>query len=134
MNIEQAIRDRWVSQEPLTGLVPLARFWTGVAAPGAELPFCVLEVVRVEPRLATTSGRSIQHVLLRYTVNAAEQAVAAEVAREIERRFERATMALDEGNVLDMRREREEQRVAADGVWSVAIDFVAITEHFPQGD
>jgi hypothetical protein len=134
MNIEQAIREHWASFEPLTAVVPLSRFWTGVAPPGAELPFVVLDVVRIEPKLATTSARLIQHASLRFSVNASEHATANDIARQIERRFERVGLTLTEGRVLDMRRERIEQRVGADGVWTVVLDYLAITEHFPQGD
>jgi hypothetical protein len=134
MNLEQAIRAHWASFEPLTALAPVSRFWTGVAPPGAELPFVVLDVVRVEAKLTTTSGRLVQHAVVRFSVHAAEHAVAGEIARQIERRFERASLTLDEGRVLDMRREQMEQRVGADGVWTVALDYLAICEHFPQGD
>lgn len=134
MNIEQAIRGHWVGHEPLTVRVPVARFWTGSAPPEAELPFVVLDVVRVEPRVATSSGRAIEHVLVRFAIHAGEHATAAEIAREIARRFERASLALDEGTVLDMRRERLEARRGDDGVWTVAVDYLAVTEHFPQGD
>lgn len=134
MNIEQAIRGHWVGYEALTVRVPVARLWTGVAPPEAESPFVVLDVVRVEPRTATSSGRAIEHVQLRFAIHSGEHATAAEIAREIARRFERASLALDEGSVLDMRRERQEQRRGDDGVWTVAVDYLAITEHFPQGD
>jgi hypothetical protein len=134
MNLEQAIRGHWALFEPLTGLVPMSRFWTGVAPPGAELPFVVLEVVRVEAKLTTTSGRLVQHAVLRFSVYAAEHAAANDIAWQIERHFERAGFALAAGSVLDMRRERMEQRVGADGVWTVALDYLAITEHFPEGD
>ena len=132
MNLEQAIRDRWASFDTLTTLVPLARFWTGAAPPSSETPFVVLDVARIEPRTATSSGRLIQHVSLRLSVVAASHGVAQAVAREIENRFERAVFALDEGEVIDMRRERLEQKLADDGVWTIVSDYLAVTEHFPQ--
>ncbi len=134
MNLEQAIRQRWASYEPLLTRAPLARLWTGFAPPSAELPFVVLDVTRIEPRQATSSGRVIEHVSLRWSIVADELDLATQIAREIERRFERASFALDEGSVLDVRRERVEQRRGDDGVWTMTLDYLAITEHLPQGD
>ncbi len=134
MNLEQAIRGRWASHEPLSMRVPLSRFWTGTAPPGSDTPFAVLDVTRIEPRVATSSGRSIQHASLKISIVDGNLDEAQTIAREVEIRFERATIALDEGTVLDMRRERVEQHLSDDGVWTVALDYLAITEHFPQGD
>lgn len=134
MNLEQAIRDRWATFEPLSTRVPLSRFWTATAPPGAELPLAVLDVVRVEPRVSTSSSRLIEHATLRISLLAEDLDTALQIARDVESRFERASFALDEGAVLDVRRERVEQRRSDDGVWTVALDYVAVTDHFPQGD
>jgi hypothetical protein len=144
MNIEQTLRQRWASHEPLTTLVPLARLWTGDAPPSAELPFVVLDVMRITPHLTTSNGRLIEHATVRFTVFGGELDVAAQVGRAIEQRFERTSFALDEGTadegtadegvVHDMRRQQCEQRRGDDGVWTMTFDYLAITDHFPQGD
>jgi hypothetical protein len=84
--------------------------------------------------LATSSVRLIQHASLRISVYAETLDAALPIVRDIERRFERSSFALDEGAVLDMRRERLEQRRSDDGVWTVALDYLAVTEHFPLAD
>ena len=134
MNLEQTIRQRWASYEPLTTLVPLARMWTGGSSPSAELPFVVLDVTRIGSHLTTSSGRLIQHAALRFSVYSSELEAAAQIIHEIERRFERAAFAIDEGSVLDMRRQQFEQRRGDDGVWTITLDYLAITDHFSQGD
>jgi hypothetical protein len=139
MNIEQNLRQRWASHEPLTTLVPLARLWTGGAPPSAELPFVVLDVTRITPHLSTSSGRLIEHVAIRFAVVSGELDSAAQIARAIEQRFERTSFALDEGTagegvVHDMRRQQFEQRRGEDGVWTMTFDYLAITDHLPQGD
>jgi hypothetical protein len=139
MNLEQTIRQRWASYEPLTTLAPLARLWTGGAPPSAELPFVVLDITRITPHLTTSSGRLIEHAAIRFTVVSGEHDVAKRVARAIEQRFERTSFALDEGAadegiVHDMRRQECAQRRGDDGVWTMTLDYLAITDHFPQGD
>jgi hypothetical protein len=134
MNLEQAIRDRWLSAPDLTSVAPRSRLWTGEAPPDVEMPFVVLTRGHTDSRTRTSSGRSIAVADIRFAIVASDLQTAYGVQREIERQFDGVEFAVDDGRVIDMRCSRSEPTRSADGVWRIDADYRATIDYLPQGD
>jgi hypothetical protein len=134
MNLEQAIRERWLAAPALTTLAPLSRLWTGEAPPDVEMPFVVLTRGHTDARTRTSSGRLIAVADLRLAIVAGDLQAAQTIQREIERQFDGVEFAFDEGRVIDMRCSRSEPTRSRDGVWRIDADYRATIDYIPQGD
>lgn len=134
MNLEQAIRDRWLGGATLAALVPRDRLWTGATPPAVDLPYVVLSRGHTDAKTRTSAGRQIAVAGLRFAIVAPDLFTAQIVQREIERLFDGVDFALDEGRVLDMRCARHEPTRSLDGVWRIDADYRATFEYLPQGD
>lgn len=130
MSIERAIQHRWSRWEPLTRLVPVERFVTGLMPPRdgkgqrIELPYVTLhrssagaEVIR------TSSGTRLVREELEIRVYGKALDATKRIAKTIERSFERADFDWPEGQIQDMRLMKTDEEPAADAAWKLTLHY-----------
>ncbi|MGE3406808.1 MAG: DUF3168 domain-containing protein [Pirellulales bacterium] len=131
--LERALHSLWSSDFSLTSLVPSSRLFTGAAADGAGLPYVVLTRLGSKPSSRTSSGRTIDETAVRFTIWCGRLDAAKQLAAEIARRFDRLSFQLYDIHVLNFHRTHDTAAREADGIWQLAIDFVALSEGEGEG-
>jgi len=126
MGLERAIHERWATDYLLCALLPVAQLTTGTARGETNLPYVVLTRAEDRVLVRTSSGTSIDRVVLRFTVWAASLDQAQEIAQAVARRSDRADFALPDDGVLNMQRAAATQSQADDGSWRLEVDYAVI--------
>jgi hypothetical protein len=110
----------------LTALVPSDRFVTGKALGGLVTPYATLARVS-QSGLTRTSSRTIRDVRVRFDVIAIDLDTLRQTADAAKARFDRQAFS-GGATVLRMRLEDESQEHSDDGVWRLALVYLATVE------
>jgi hypothetical protein len=132
VSLEQAIRERWAASDALVRLVPLASLMTGAAHGDPAMPYVVLTNRGQTSQARTTSGTTLGKAEVRLAVYATDLDEAKRIAVEMRKALDRASLSWQGAAALDVQWKGQDEQLAADGTWQVAVDLVALVE-IPSG-
>jgi len=125
MTIEQAIRNRWTTYQPLTDTVPSSRVWVDENDGPEDLPFVVLTLESETPRAFSSGDRSYSAVV-RFNVYDDDFERGEALVEVIRHRFDRSEMPAGNRTILQTRYTNKTRQRDKDGVWRWLLDYTLL--------
>ncbi len=123
MNLAEVLHQRWAADEPLNGLLPAQRVFTGMSVTPA-MPLAVISRARARPAVQFADGGGLDTVGVRIDVYDPSYDASQAVLDAVKRAFDRTGFDLaGSGKVLYMRRTSDHARQEPDGTWRTTVEF-----------
>ncbi len=125
MTIEQAIRNHWITFQPLTDVVPASRIWVDEHDGNEGLPYVVLTLEKETPDTFSSGDRSFEAVV-RFNAYDDDFERGESLVDKVRQRFERVAMPAGDRDILQVRYTSKSRHRTEDGVWRWQLDYTLL--------